>query len=427
MNYTEVRRYIDDAYKRGSIYGLDAIKALMNELGNPQDNLRIVHIAGTNGKGSVGTFISQVLTEAGYRVGRFVSPTIYCYEERFQINGEYISEESLASCMSAVAEAAEAIDYDPTGFELETAAALCYFSTEACDLAVVECGLGGAQDATNVIEHNLLTVLTSISLDHTAILGDTIEAVTREKCGIIRDDTEVITIEQESASLAVIKEVCGDGIPLGVVKKTDIKNKRLDGLAQCFDYGKYGAVKINMLGDYQLENAALALECIAALTRKGFTVAEGAIYKGMSKAHWGGRFEVISTDPVFILDGAHNPDAALRLKTSVETYLHGNTLFGGKRLIFIIGVFADKDYDGILSLTAPLADEILAVQAPTQRGLALEKLVTAVKRYNSCVKGSELGTAVDYCLSREDCVTIAFGTLSFMGEITRLVKQRQTD
>ncbi len=186
MNYIEARNYIDICYKRGSVYGLDAVTALVNKLNNPHTTQNIIHIAGTNGKGSVGTFISNVLIQAGYKVGRFVSPTVYCYEERFQINGRNIDSDSFANLMTRVSDAADEIDFNPTGFELETALALCYFKEEKCDFSIIECGLGGKSDATNVVDNNLITVLTSISLDHTALLGDTIEEIAREKCGIIK-------------------------------------------------------------------------------------------------------------------------------------------------------------------------------------------------------------------------------------------------
>lgn len=418
MNYTQARNYIDNCYKKGSVYGLETIRALMNVLSNPQNGQRIIHIAGTNGKGSVGTFISNVLIEAGYKTGRFVSPTVYCYEERFQINGRYISNDSFAQVMTMVAEAAGTIDFEPTGFELETAAALCYFNIEQCDVSIIECGLGGKSDATNVIDNNMLTVLTSISLDHTALLGSTITRIAKEKCGIIKYCTQVVSIEQPREAEEVIRIACDKvGAEYSFVSKADIKNQNFNGLAQSFDYGKYKNIKISMLGDYQFENAALALRCVDVLNGKGFIIPEKAVYKGMEAAHWGGRFEVVNQAPLFILDGAHNPDAAQRLKNSLDLY------FKGRRMLFIIGVFADKDYDNILKCTAHLAERIFAITAPSPRGLEAPVLVKAIKKYNENAYESDIGSAVEYCLKCKDYITVAFGSLSFIGNITEYVRK----
>lgn len=419
MNYTEAKNYIDDCYKKGSVYGLDSIRALISELGSPQNGQRIIHIAGTNGKGSVGTFIASVLQKAGYKVGRFVSPTIYCYEERFQINGSYINNDDFAQVMTLVKAAADKISFDPTGFELETVAALCYFKMEKCDVSIIECGLGGKNDATNVIDNNMLTVLTSISLDHTALLGSTTAEIAEEKCGIIKEGTQVVSACQESTAEVVIKKHCEQSsVPCRFVNNADILNRKYIMPCQSFDFEKYKSVEISMLGEYQFENAALALKCIDVLKETGFNITDESIYSGMREAHWGGRFEIIGSDPVFILDGAHNPDAAQRLKNSLDLY------FGGCKFNFITGIFADKDYDGILKITAPLADKIFVIKAPSPRGLDTSSLAAAALKYNSSVVQSSLKEAVACCKEQKDHLTVAFGSLSFMGEITGYIKEQ---
>lgn len=413
MDYIQAREFIDNAYKKGSIYGLDSIRALVEAVNRPQESLRIIHIAGTNGKGSVGTFISEVLREAGYKVGRYVSPTVYCYDERFQINGKNIPHDRFAQIMSRVAAAKDKIKFDPTGFELETAAALLYFKEEGCDTAVIECGLGGKTDATNVIDNNMLTIFTSISLDHTALLGSSVEEIAEEKCGIIKQGGRVVSIEQNPSAERVIKSCCKKlNASLSIVSKKNILNKRVCGFSQYFDYGKYKNVEINMLGSYQYENASLALECIESLKTMGFSIPLHAVYSGMKRAHWGARFEIVNTSPVFVLDGAHNPDAAKRLRDSLEIY------FKNQKKLFIIGVFLDKDYDGILKNTAGLAEQIFTVKPPSARGLAADKLAAAARKYNDNVKASDIHSAVDYCMGQKDCVTVAFGSLSFMGLLT---------
>jgi dihydrofolate synthase/folylpolyglutamate synthase len=277
-------------------------------------------------------------------------------------------------------------------------------------------------DATNVIDNNYLTVLTSISLDHTDVLGNSLEEIAEAKCGIIKNGTYVVSIEQKKEAERVIKQACEKiGVAYSFASLSDIQNKGFDGLYQSFDYGEYKNIGIAMLGDYQLENAALALECIKALNKKGFSIPQEAVCEGMQTAHWGGRFEIIHRDPVTVIDGAHNPDAALRLKNSLELY------FKGKRLLFIIGVFADKDYDKILSITTPLAEKIFAVKAPSPRALDTPELVAAVKKYNENAVESDLKSAVEYCLSQKDCVTVAFGSLSFMGDMTKYVRELELD
>lgn len=418
MDYIQSLDYLNNCYKKGSIYGLDTIRALTAALGDPQNCCKIIHIAGTNGKGSVGSFLASVLKEAGYKVGRFTSPAVYCREECFTVNGENISRKSFASVMTEVRAAADKIPFEPTGFELETALALCYFNMEQCDVSIIECGLGGKNDATNVTDSALLTVLTSISLDHTALLGSTTADIAVQKCGIIKRGTQVVSAEQPKDAERVIYECCkGLGVKCSFIKKADIKNKKCFNYLQSFDYENLKDVKIHMLGDFQFDNAALALKCIDVLVKSGFDISSGSIYRGMLSARWNGRFEVISKDPVFILDGAHNPDAALRLKNSLDMY------FKDEKKIFIIGVFADKDYDGILKITAPLADIIFTVTAPGTRGLDADKLSQTAIKYNPRVTVSDLRHAVKYCFEHREYVAAAFGSLSFISEAAHYINQ----
>ncbi len=418
MDYIQAREYIDNAYKKGSIYGLDSIRALVKALGNPQESLKIIHIAGTNGKGSVGAFISAVLVEAGYRVGRYVSPTVYCYAERFQINGVNISDNAFADIMSRVADGEAGTAFETTGFELETGAALLYFKEEKCDFAVVECGLGGRADATNVIDNNLLTVLTSISLDHMAILGDSIEEIAMEKCGIIKEKARVVSSEQQPSARGVIEEYCNKtGSTVSFVDNRSILNKQVKGYSQYFDYNGYKNVEIGMLGVYQYENAALALMAVDTLRELGFNISPQAVYKGMKRARWGGRFDIVSRDPIFVLDGAHNPNGAARLRESLELY------FKDKRLQFIMGIFSDKDYEGIVQNTADLAERIYTITPPSPRGLDAKALAKTVEKYNANVEASDIYRAADSCMRQKDRITVAFGSLSFMGMLTEYISQ----
>lgn len=419
MNYTQAREYIENAYRKGSIYGLDAITALMDSLGRPERKLKIVHIAGTNGKGSVGAFLEMVLREAGYKTGRYVSPTVYCYEERFQINGNNISENDYAQVVTKVARAVDTTPYEPTGFELETAVALLWFYTQHCDVVLVECGLGGANDATNVIENNLLTVLTSISLDHTGILGNTIEEIAQEKCGVIKNNTAVVCGEQKAGAERIIRQFCKErNVSIEFVENALIKNKKIGDLKQCFDFENFKDIKTSMVGAYQFENAALALKCVSKLRCLGFDLPDESVYNGMEQARWGARFDVVCNTPVVVLDGAHNPDGAKSLAESLRLW------FNNKKLIFIIGAFADKNYDEILRLTAPMANKIFAITAPTPRGLDKSKLAKVAKKYNNNVEEAELFEALDFSMEHKEYVTVVFGSLSFLGASNNYIRRK---
>ena len=421
MNYTQAREYIENAYKtRGSVYGLESITALMEALDRPERKLKIIHIAGTNGKGSVGAFIERMLRESGYKTGRFVSPTVYCYEERFQIDGKYISDKDFAQIMTRICNAARKIPYEPTGFELETAAALCWFDSQHCDVALIECGLGGAQDATNVIENNMLTVLTSISLDHTALLGDTTEKIAEEKCGIIKNDTVVVSAQQTKEAERVIRLSCEkNNVCCNFVNNADIINKKYAEGLQSFDFGDYTNVKTSMLGTYQFENAALALKCADSLKKLGYAIPDESIYNGMKKARWGARFEIVHKNPFIIFDGAHNPDGAERLAESLKMY------FKAKKLMFITGVFADKDYEKMLKATAPMAERIFTITAPGARGLDKESFAESVRKYNKNVQTAELYEAIDFCMKQKDFVTVLFGSLSFLGAADEYIRSKE--
>lgn len=425
MDYRKARIYIDEAHRFGGKIGLDVITRFLKYLGNPQDDLRFVHIAGTNGKGSVGAYLEAVLVEAGYRVGRFISPTLYEYRERIQINGTYITEEDFGRWMDQIVSVMEKMKQEgeslPSPFEIETALSFLYYREKKCDLVLLECGMGGKMDATNVIKNTELAVITSISMDHMEYLGDTLEKIAAQKAGIIKPGASVVTCSQKPEAAKEIGRVCMQGgNPLTVGRVEDAKKIEADLEHQTFSYGGQ-RITIHLAGSHQLENAVLALVGVQALVQRGYKITREQICRGFEKAQWSGRFTILKKEPYVVVDGAHNPDAAEKLKDSLEMYFHG------RKLIFLMGVLKDKQYDKIASILAPMAKKVITLETPdNDRALSAEKLAETVRKYNSKVQAAKsLSNAVDQGmnLAEKEDVVVAFGSLSFTGEITRLFRE----
>lgn len=422
MDYQKARSYIDEAHRFGGEIGLEVITDFLERLGNPQDALRFIHIAGTNGKGSVGAYLEAVLKEAGYRTGRFISPTLYEYRERIQINGEYITEEDFGDLMDMVVPVMEEMEREgkhlPSPFEIETALSFLYYKEKECDLVLLECGMGGRTDATNVIKNTELAVITSISMDHMEYLGNSLGEIATQKAGIIKPGATVVTCQQHPEAEAAIKKAClTNHNLLAIGRVTDARILESDLEHQIFVWGGR-KITIHLAGSHQLENGVLALAGVQALIDRGYQISEQQIQDGFEKARWSGRFTVLRKNPYVVVDGAHNPDAARKLKTSIEMY------FPGKRLIFLMGVLKDKQYDKIASILAPMAAQVITMEAPdNSRALSAGKLAETVKKYNEQVQEAKsLSDAVNrgMHLAGEEDVVIAFGSLSFTGEITRL-------
>lgn len=425
MDYVTARGYIDEASRFGGEIGLETITKFLERLGNPQDDLKFIHIAGTNGKGSVGAYLASVLKEANYKVGRFISPTLYEYRERIQINGEYISEEDFAAMMDIVAPILEELKANgeplPSPFEIETALSFLYYREKKCDFVLLECGMGGKKDATNVIKTTVLAVITSISMDHMEYLGNTIKEIAQEKAGIIKPGATVVTCLQSPEAAIAIEKACREGGNLLAVGKAyNAKVVEFDLEHITFTYFDR-TITIHLAGSHQLENAVLALTGIQALIFEGYDISEDNIKAGFEKARWSGRFSVLHREPFFIVDGAHNPDAAKKLKKSIHMY------FPGKRLIFLMGVFKDKQYEAITEMMAPVADYIIAMETPDNpRALPAQDLANVIRKYNENVTvASSLKEAVDkgFEIANKEDVIIAFGSLSFTGELTDIVSK----
>lgn len=424
MTYEEAKTYLADCNQYSGEFSVEPIRNLLSLLGNPQDQLTFVHIAGTNGKGSVLAYVSTVLKESGYKVGRYISPTIFSYRERIQVNESYISREDLIRLTEKVKAAGDQLLAEgrqhPTMFEMETAIAFLYFAEQNCDLVVLEVGMGGRLDATNVIRNTKVAVLASISMDHMGFLGNTLGEIAEHKAGIIKSGCTVVSASQQpEAAVSVRKKAEQEGCELICVEPEKIKIEKRGLEGQIFSYKEHAQVEIALAGEYQFLNGALALEVLDELKRKGYEISEEALKAGMKKTVWLGRFSAIARDPLFIVDGAHNRDAARVFRDSVERDLPG------KRLIFIMGVLADKEYEEVVRQTVSLAAEVITVMTPDNpRALPAEELANTVKKYNSHVQAAEsLAAAVDLAYEKaekEDAI-VAFGSLSYLGEMTRLV------
>ena len=426
MNYEEARVYLDNVAKYGSVLGLDAMRELLRRLGNPEKGRKIVHIAGTNGKGSVLAFLSTVLTESGYRVGRYISPTLFSYRERIQVDGEYIEKEPLARLVTRSREASEAMDRDglrtPTAFEIETALGLLYFAEKKCDIVVLETGMGGRDDATNAIAEVMMEIFASISLDHLGVLGNDLTEIAECKADIIRKNSLVISAFQKEEAAEVLKRTAAErNAKLITVDPGQISDVKYGYEEQSFSYGAEKNIRIHLAGAYQIENAALAWEAVQGLRSLGFRISDEAFRRGMEKTVWRGRFTCIHREPLVIMDGAHNEDAAKKLAASIETY------FPGRKISYIMGVFKDKEYEKVIRITAPYAAKVTAVETPgNPRALPKEELKKVWETFGVPVTTADtIAEAVkeNITSAEKEEIILVFGSLSFLGEAEKAVKE----
>lgn len=423
MNERQVMEYMEQVSAYGIVPGLDSIRELCRELGDPQKELRFVHIAGTNGKGSVSAFLAEILKCAGYRVGRYLSPTLFQYRERIQVNGSCITKAALGRGVERIkgicdGMVARGLSH-PTPFEIETALGFLYFREKACDVVVLETGMGGLLDATNIVENTLAAVLTSVSMDHMQFLGDTPEKIAFQKAGIIKRGCRVVSAVQRKEVMEVIRAGAeAMGCPLQAVKPEMLSQVRYGLEKQSFDYGGLKKLELSLAGKYQIENAALAVETVEALGEQGLSVSEEVLRLGLSRTQWPGRFTLIGKKPYFIVDGAHNEDAAVRLAESLEFY------FTNKRVIYIMGVLKDKEYEKIIASTHALADQIITVTPPgNPRALPAYELARAVAEVHCDVTAADsLEEAVEMSrlLAGKEDVIVAFGSLSFLGRLMEI-------
>lgn len=424
MNEQEVMEYVEELKTYGVVPGLSNIERLCEKLGNPQEELKFIHIAGTNGKGSVLSFCSEILKSSGYRVGRYLSPTIFEYRERMQVNGKSVSKKDLCRLMERLRDICNELVSEgkphPTAFEVETAMAFLYFKEQKCDLVVLETGMGGRLDATNVIRNTVLEIFTSISFDHMGVLGNSLTEIAREKAGIMKKGSVAVALKGSDEVMAVLRDKAQElSVPLVIADPAQAKGIRRSIEKQSFHYGKYRDLAITLAGTYQIANAVLAVQAMEELNRIGISVKERAVYQGLLKAVWPGRFQILAKKPLFIADGAHNRDGAAKLAESIRFY------FTNRRIIYIIGMLRDKEQDEILKATCPLAEQVLTVPAPGERGMSSYELACVASNYHKQVTAADsVEEAVELALlmADKDTVVVAFGSLSYLGNLIRIVE-----
>ncbi len=428
MKYEQALEYLQEMNIYGSVLGLETSVELCRRLGNPQDDLKFVHIAGTNGKGSILAYVSTILAEAGYKTGRYVSPTIRDYRERIQVNGRMITKKAVCELVEQIKNVCDAMVADgfphPTVFEMETAMGFLYFKQMGCQIVVLETGLGGLLDSTNIIKNTLVAAFASISMDHMDFLGKTLSAIAEQKAGIIKPGCSVVTGLQESEVMAVLGKYAKDNTcGLIVADVTKASKVRYGITKQQFDYAGLKNIEITLAGKCQISNCVTAIEVIKALEVKGFPVSEKALRAGLKETKWDGRFTVLKKQPLFIVDGAHNEDAAKKLADSLRFY------FTNKRIIYIMGVLRDKEYDKVIEETYSLADQIITLTPPgNPRALSAYDLAVAVKEYHpnvTAVDSVEEAVEIAELLTGKDDVIVAFGSLSFLGRLMDILEKKK--
>ncbi len=417
--------YIEELGKLGSVMGLASMENLCEKLGNPQQDLSFIHIAGTNGKGSVLAFLSEILKAAGYRTGRYLSPVIFEYRERMQVNGRNISQKDLCRLMTDMKEICQELVKEgrpqPTAFEVETAMAFRYFKEKNCQIVVLETGMGGLLDATNIIPSPLVTVFTAIGFDHMKVLGGTLKEIAQNKAGIMKPGTLAAALKGEREVMEVLEGKAKElQVPLYTADPAQARGIRRSPKKQVFSYRNYKNITIRLGGVYQIDNAVLALTAAELLKQAGFPIPEKALYQGFANAFWPGRFQVLGKDPCFIADGAHNWQGAVRLRETLQFY------FTNRRIIYIIGVLRDKDQDKILQELCPLASQVLTIPTKGERGLSSYELAVKAKEYHdnvSALDSVQEAVELAYLLADKDTVITAFGSLSYLGELIKVVEK----
>ncbi len=420
--------------------GLSRTEELLRLLGNPQKQLRFVHVAGSNGKGSTCAMVERILREAGYVTGFYPSPYIEDFRERIQVCGEYITEEALCRITARVRDAADSMEDHPSQFEIITAIGLLYFAEKSCDMVVLEVGLGGIFDSTNVIDAPEVAVITNIGLEHTEYLGNTLAEIAGNKCGIIKTGTDVVCYENVPEVMDVVRRVCAEKeCPLHIASFGRIRpiEKSLEGQTFRFldegspvgeetDISSEEPLRLVLLGEYQLHNAATALTIVEALRGRGWKILQEAVRQGLAKVQWPARFEVLSKNPLFILDGGHNPQCAEALAESLGEYLPDSGDGRGKKAVFLMGMLADKDYRAVIDIISPFAAGFVCLTPDSPRALPAEQLAAELREKGfyarPCGTAAEgitaaLALAAEFASYDQVLPVVSFGSLYMAGAV----------
>lgn len=436
MNYESALEYIHAVQWAGHKPGLSRTRTLLAALGDPHKKLRFVHVAGTNGKGSTAAMLASCLRAAGYRVGLYTSPFINRFNERIQVDGEQIPDDALVRLVERVRPAAEAMSDVPTEFEIITALGMLWFAEEKCDIVVLEVGLGGRLDSTNVIDAPEAAVIARIGLDHTKLLGTTLAAIAGEKAGIVKPGSAVVSWPQDAEAMAVVEAAAAAADDtLTVPDFSRLAVGAVDWNApgapvRSFSYGRFANLRTKLLGSYQPSNAALAIETAVALRERGWRISDEAVRQGVADAAWPGRFEIVRAgegEPTIVVDGGHNPQGAQALVDSLVD------VFPGRKPVFIIGVLEDKDYPVMLETVLPHGSAFVAVAPDNPRALPASKLARAIRwtgqdllGCSACVNpyvARDMADALAHAreLAGPDGLICSFGSLYSVGALKELL------
>ena len=410
MNYNEALEYIHSINWTFCKPGLERIKTLLDKLNNPQNLLKFVHVAGTNGKGSFCKILETALTLSGYKTGLFTSPYIKTFNERIQISGKNISDDDLAQITQFIKPIADQMEDKPTEFELITAIGLEYFKRQNCDIVVLEAGMGGRLDSTNIISTPVLSVITGIALDHTQFLGDTVEKIAQEKAGIIKENVPVLFGGKDLSAKTVVEKTAKEkSAPFKNVDYSNLSIKEMLLTGSIFDYKEYKNMHISLLGAYQPENACVVIEAVEILNKKGFNVPLNSLQQAFKTAYWPARFEILNSSPLVIFDGAHNPQGIETSVNSIKTY------FKNEKVLVMTGVLKDKDYFYIAKKLKEITDFAVIFTPENPRALDKEEYATVLKGENvETVTKNSIKEAYNYALNlakEKDMPLIILGSL----------------
>lgn len=415
MTADEAIDFIHQNVWKGSKPGLSRTRELLSRMGNPQNTLRFIHVAGTNGKGSVSAMLSAILHSAGYTVGLYTSPYISRFNERIQINGVPISDSELSEITADCVPLSLSMDDHPTEFELVTTVAMQYFRIRNCDVVVLETGLGGRLDSTNVIESPLCSVITNIGLDHTMELGDTEEKIALEKAGIVKSNRPTIIYQLNDSVTQVIANRCREmDSPLTIAEFDRIVSVSDSRAGQVFSYKNHRDLSLPLLGTHQLKNAAVALETVAILRNSGLSISESSVRNGLAGTVWPARFEILSDKPFFVVDGGHNPQCAETVADNLARY------FPNMKTVILFGVLADKDYVGLARILDRVADAYVTITPNSLRALKANELAKKVECFGKPVFSCDTidgGIKKALSLAGEAGVVCSVGSLYTAGTV----------
>lgn len=390
---------------------LNTIRALLAYMGNPQDACSYIHIAGTNGKGSCAAYLNSILTQTSMHIGLFTSPYLFDWQEQIQVDNQCIDPLSLARFATQVCDMANQHDLHPSIYEVTCAIAFLYFQQKKCDLVILEVGLGGDVDATNIVSHTICALITAIGLDHTELLGHTLSEITSHKAGIIKPHCDVIVYPQTQEVLTVVASQCQKmDAKMHVVPHTQADTQDLSGQS-------FHGYHTPLLGTYQVQNAMMAITTAQILQTKGYPITQIDIHRGIEKTVWPCRFEIIQKNPIRIVDGSHNVQGVYKLKESLETY------FNGQKIVFVMGVLQDKDYEEMIDILGPLASCFFTITPPNPRALDAQTLARIIQCKGHSAIVSSMEQIVDQTSSIASIVCF-FGSLYYVGQIRKKISTR---